>query len=246
MNKRLTTQIGDKVKGSIRSFTDGVKKFFDEYDIASTPAFFIFMVVITAGMAVNYFFLVKETDQFTAIAISLLFEIGIGAWKVQSHRVKNSEAQAEVVNWSVWLSTILAFLMLLSSLTGIIAWGWIVASASVVHVIGFLLFDQNDVIRNNRRKNRMAFERIGQKDIDSDNAIAEAEADLKIIDKITNELSRLKREYSHLPNDELEFVLDAYKTRLLAEYQASDAVKNATKNLADVNKDGRIGKIPNS
>lgn len=241
MNKKLSTQLLDKAKNSWQSFINGVKEFFDEYDLASTPAFFIFMVVITAGLTVNYFFLEPKVGWIEALAISLLFEIGIGAWKLQSHRVKNSEAQAEIVNWSVWISTLLAFLMLVSSLTGRVQWGYVVALTSVVHVIGFLLFDQNDVIRTNKRKNRMAVERIGQKNLDSDNAIAEAEADLKIIDKITKELSRLHNQYKHLPNEELEFTLEAYRTRLLAEYKASDSVKNATQKLSDVNKDGKIG-----
>lgn len=241
MNKKLSTQIFDKFNGAVRSAQNGVKKFFEEYDIASLPAFVIFMVVVTAGMAVNYFFLVTLVQPIEAFSISMLFELGIFGWKLQSHRIKNSDAQDEIVNWVMWISTILAFAMLFSSLTGANYWGWIVAAAAVTHVVGFLLFDQNDDIRNNKRSNRMALERITQKQTNSTNAIQEAEADLKIINKITMEISRLRQTYSHLPKNELEFVLETTRTRLLVEYKASANVDQATQSQSDIDGDGMIG-----
>lgn len=244
MNKRLSTKFTDGIRETLARAKSGFTQMFEDYDMAATPAFIIFMLVVTAGLTVNYFFLAPKVGAIEAIAVSLLFEIGILFWKFQSHRTKNSEAQDEIVNWAKWLSVLFAFLMLVSSLTEKIFWGWVVAGASLTHVICYLLFDQNDEIRNNKRKNRMANERQKQKTINSNNAIQEAETDLQIIHKIVKELDRLRAEYKHLPIDELEFVLEATRTRLLKEYKASDAVSRKTAGAADVNKDGKIGGTP--
>ena len=244
MNKNLTDIFFSSVKNAMRNTRNSIAKFSEEYDIASTPSFFIFMIVVTAGLAVNYFYLFPKVGQVEAAAISLLFEIGIFAWKLQGHRVKNSAAQAQVVNWATWLSTALAFMMLVSSLTERFSWGWIVAVTALAHVVSYLIFDQNDTIRNNRRNNQSAMENINQREIQASNAIKEAEADLKIIHKITTELTRLRNQYGHLPVNELEFVLEATRTRLLLEYKASSGVDNATKSQSDVNGDGRIGNRP--
>ena len=241
MNKRLSTKFTDGIRETLARAKSNFSQMFEDYDMAATPAFVIFMLVVTAGLTVNYYFLAPKVGTIEAIAVSLLFEIGIGAWKFQSHRTKNSEAQDEIVNWAKWLSALFAFLMLVSSLTEKISWGWVVAGASVTHVICYLLFDQNDEIRNNKRKNRMANERQNQKKINSNNAIKEAETDLEIIHKIVQDLDKLRAQYKHLPNDELEFVLEETRTRLLKEYKASDSVGKATAKAADVNKDGKIG-----
>lgn len=241
MNKTLTDKLFSSVREVFGNITKSAKKFSEDYDIASTPSFFIFMVVVTAGLTVNYYYLAPKVGNIEAAAISLMFEVGIFAWKLQGHRIRNSAAQAQIVNWATWISTGLAFAMLVSSLTERIAWGWIVAIAALVHVVAFLIFDQNDTVRNNRRDNQSAMESINQREIQANNAIKEAEADLKIIHKITAELTRLRKEYNHLPVNELEFVLETTRTRLLKEYKASAGVDNATKSQADVNGDGRIG-----
>lgn len=243
MNKGLF----DKARSSLEGMFQKIGRFMDNYDMASMPAFFLFMVVVTAGMTINYFSLTsKDVSPFEAFFISLLFEIGVAAWKFQGHRVKNSKAQMDAVNLALWVSVILAGLMLLASLTGTFSWGWIVASAAVAHVVFYLIFDANDDIRKNRRENKAADNRLFQKNIKVDNAIREAETDLKIINKITNELARLRRENPNTPNGELEFILEATRTRLLAEYKASENVQNATKSLSDLNKDGKVGNLPNS
>lgn len=240
MNKKLSTKFAEGIQESIAGVVSWFKKFMDEYDIASMPSFIVFIIVVTAGMAVNYFFLEPLVGPLEAFAISLLFEVGILMWKFQAHRVKNSEAQAEIVTWATWLSVIWASGMLIASLTQIITWAWMVAGAALTHVVAFLLFDQNDEIRNNKRRNRQADERITQKNYTVSAAIQEAEADLKIIGKITSELTRLRNENRHLPTQELEFVLNATRNRLLQEYKASENVRNATELLPDVNGDGLV------
>lgn len=237
MNKGLF----DKARFAMNETMNKIRAFLDDYDFASLPSFLLFMVVVTAGMTVNYFSLVAQgLPELEAFAISMLFEAGIAAWKFQGHRVKNSKAQADAVNVALWVSVLLAGCMLIASLTGR-NWGLIVAGMAMAHVVFYLIFDANDDIRNNRRDNKAADNRITQKNISAENAIRQAEADLKIIDKITQELSRLHTQFGHLPASELEFVLEAYRNRLLAEYNASETVQNATKGLADINKDGKIG-----
>lgn len=243
MDKSLWEQITDKFSSGSSSIRKMISTVMDDFDLASLPAFFTFMTVVTAGLAVNYFFLLSSgLDWREALAISMLFEVGILAWKFQGHRVKNSKAQAGISTIATWLSTVFAGLMLFSSLSGKQNyWGWIVGGAAITHVVSFLIFDANDTIRNNKRKNRSANERVKQKEIETDNALSEAEADLKIIRRITQELTSLRRNNMDLPTEELEFVLDATRTRLLAEYKASANVQEATKGLADVNGDGLIG-----
>lgn len=240
MSQKLSTKLFDGIRSSFGNVIMAIKKFMDEYDIASTPSFVAFIIVVTAGMAINYFFLQPKVGFLEALAISLLFEIGILMWKLQSHRVKNSDAQAEVVNWAMWLSVFWAAGMLVASLTSRIDWRWMVAGAALTHVIAYLLFDQNDDIRNNKRRNRQASERLSQKNFIVQSAIQEAEADLKIIKKITEELTRLRNENRSLPVKELEFVLDTTRDRLLQEYKASENVRQATKSIADVDGDGLI------
>lgn len=242
MDKSLWSQFSDGFSKSVGGLKNLIVKVFDDYDLASLPAFFAFMIVVTAGLSVNYFFLLKFMDWREALAVSMLFEVGILAWKFQGHRVKNSTAQSNICTIGTWLSTIFAGLMLFSSLSGKQNyWGWIVGGAAITHVVSFLIFDANDTIRNNKRKNRSANERVKQKEIETDNALSEAEADLKIIRRITQELTSLRRNNMDLPTEELEFVLDATRTRLLKEYKASANVQEATKGLADVNGDGVIG-----
>lgn len=241
----MNTGLFDKARTWAKGTFGQIKVFLDDYDFASLPAFFLFMVVVTAGMTVNYFSLIdKGVNSLEAFAVSMLFEVGIAAWKFQGHRVKNSKAQADAVNIALWISVVLAGCMLVASLTGKMDWGWIVAAAAVAHVVFYLIFDSNDEIRKNRRENKAADNRIEQKNFTVDNAIREAEADLRIIHKITSSLDRLRRDNSHLPIDELEFVLEATRNRLLAEYNASANVKEATKGAADVNKDNKIGNRP--
>jgi len=244
MNKTLT----DKLFGGIQSFwqnlSNNTGKFIEQYDIASMPSFVMFTIVVTAGLTVNYFFLAPIVGSIEAGAISLMFEIGILAWKFQGHRIKNSASQKQIVGWAMWLSAGLAFSMLIATLTESLDWRWVVAIAAAVHIVCYLLFDQNDDIRENMRKNAMAMEGINQKNKNADYAIQEAEADLKIIDKITTELTRLRNQYGHLPIDELEFVLETYRARLLVEYKASVSVDKATKKLSDVDGNGRVNKAP--
>jgi len=241
----MNTGLFDKARNWTKGTFGQIKAFMDDYDFASAPSFLLFMVVVTAGMTVNYFSLVgKGVKEIEAFAVSLLFEVGIAAWKFQGHRVKNSKAQADAVNIALWFSVVLAGFMLVASLTNKFDWGWIVASAAVAHVVFYLIFDSNDEIRKNRRENKAADNRIEQKNFTVDNAIREAEADLRIIHKITSSLERLRHDNSHLPIEELEFVLEATRTRLLAEYNASANVREATKGAADVNKDNKIGTRP--
>lgn len=243
MNKTITQKLSESIQNAWRGVRTTISRFADEYDIASTPSFFIFMAVVTAGVIINFMFLRKEVGDIEAGAISALFEIGIFAWKVQGHRVKNSVSQQQIVNVATWMSTLLALLMLVASLTQRFAWGPIVVGAALVHIVGYLLFDQNDVIRANKRLNKMEDEYIVQKNIQSDHAINKAEADLRIIHKITAELTRLRREYSHLPVNELEFVLEETRKRLLREYNASGSVDDATRGQSDVNGDNMVGGV---
>jgi len=237
MNKGLF----EKGSLAVREFFQKIRSVMDDYDVASLPAFLIFMVVVTAGMTVNYFSLIaKGVPPLEAFAVSMLFEAGIAAWKFQGHRIKNSKAQMDAVNVALWVSVTLAGLMLVASLTNAFDWGWIVAFAAVAHVVFYLIFDANDDIRKNRRDNKSAENRIEQKNITTDNAIREAAADLKIIEKITSEINRLRNDFGHLPVRELEFILNATRDRLLAEYNASVNVQNATKSLADMNGDGKV------
>lgn len=235
----------EKGSAAVKGFFQKIRSAADDFDVASFPAFLIFMVVVTAGMTVNYFSLTaKGIPLLEAFAVSMLFEAGIAAWKFQGHRVKNSKAQMDAVNIALWVSVALAGCMLIASLTNAFGWGWIVALAAVAHVIFYLIFDANDEIRKNRRDNKSAENRIEQKKITTDNAIREAEEDLKIIQKITSEISRLREDFGNLPVGELEFILNATRDRLLEEYKASANVQDATRNLADVNGDGRIGDVP--
>ena len=201
----------DSFAQSIKDFfgkvSEKARNFFEKYDVESWPGFVMFFVVVTLGVSLNYITLAPTIGNFPALMVSLLFEIGIMAWKFQSWRKKNSVRQYEIANISTWLLVALGIVMVVVNLfratlldstviitdyefdSWTIAAYAIIGGAAFIHVVGYLLFDQSDSDKRQRRDVQKAV----QKDRNADNAIKNAETDLKIIHKIVNELREGRR-----------------------------------------------------
>jgi len=240
-----------------------ISKWASQFDFGSWPAFLMFMVVTTLGVMLNYLVMSDIVGKISALLVALLFEAGIISWKLTSWRKKNSDAQDEIANASTWISVVLATAMLIVNLfraeiqsLQLVASdklefdGWTVAAfsiigiAALVHVVSYLLFDGNDEDKSNARKNVREQRKLTQQKVEAANALANTEQKLKIVELIANELDRLQKKYAHLPNEQLEFVLEEARQNMLAMYNATKEVDEKTKALADVNGDGKIANTP--
>lgn len=253
MNKEFTPAF-DKMRKSIA-------KFMEDYDVESWPMFLIFVVVVTLGMSLNFIAMRKAIGDLSALLVSGLFEFGILGWKWGGNRKRNNDVQKETIQYATNISVGLAVIMLVINLfratieksisidlTSSTSFnGWEIAAyitiglAALTHVIAYLRFDNNDDVKEYNRRNKSAQYAITQRSQEADDVIANTEADLKIIDKIQNELGKLASTYQHLPVTQLEIVLENARQALLAKYKASPLVIAATAGLADVNKDNVIG-----
>lgn len=257
MNNRYVS-ILKRISGSIGSVAD-------KYDIGALPAFLIFLVVVTLGMIMNFIAMRPVIGDTPALLVSGLFEFGILGWKWTSSRRRNNDEQDELVNWATWVSVLLAVGMLVINLfrttieqsmkaepvAGVTFNGWQIAAyitiglAALAHIVFYLFFDHADTDKANARKNQRSQAKIEQRNKEADHLVANADADLKILEKITVELGKLRTQYEgKLPHEKLEIVLENARQALLVQYQASDLVKVATEGLADLDHSGAIGDEP--
>lgn len=254
---RIDTPIGVRMS---QSWNDFVNK----YDLGSLPAFGIFFVVVTLGMILNFLAMRRAIGDLSAGLVSCLFEFGILGWKWTSNRKQNNDTQAQIIEVATWISVGLAVAMLVINLfrttiekaitadvgSGATMNGWevtayiVIGLAALVHIVAYLLFDSNDADKQYKRENKRKDNDIRQRGQRADDTIRQTESDLRIIQKITVELNRLRELYSTLPNDQLEIVLENSRVELLDQYQASELVKKATAALPDLNKDNMIGSVP--
>lgn len=227
----------------------GVHHFYIAYDMEAWPAFLMFLVVVTLGMGMNFLVMRNIVGDFLAIMVSVLFEAGILAWKVQSWRRKNNDAQDEITSAATWGSVGLAVLMLVVNLfrvrgdnTGLMWTGnTIIGAAALIHVVAYLSFDQKDTDRAFNRTAARDSARVRQAQQSSAHTIDTLKADMAVIRLISTELHRISLENQDLPPEMREPVLEAARRKLLEQYHASDNVDRETAPMSDLNGDGVIG-----
>jgi uncharacterized membrane protein YiaA len=257
MNNKFETTIMQDIQ---KSWSD----FVAHYDLGALPAFLIFLIVVTLGMILNYLSMRAAIGPTAAMLVSGLFEFGILGWKWTSSRKRNNDKQNSLVNAATWLSVLLAVGMLVINLfrttieqslkaelaPGATFNGWQIAAyitigfAALVHIVFYLLFDQNDTDKEYARQNKRSQNEISQRSRQADDLIANAEADLNIIEKITVELEKLRVKFKSLPHAQLETVLENARQALLVQYKASALVDAATAALPDIDHSGSVGDDP--
>lgn len=249
-NKSYTQEFTDMLKGIWLGFVG----FLDEYDAQSWPAFGVFFSVITLGMYMNFMGFRIVIGDFPAVMISLFFESAILAWKMTGNRKRNDAKQNQLSNTATWLSVLLAVAMLIVNLMRVggeeqfdnIAYS-IVGAAAMVQVIFYLFWDQANPDKKMNREHLQSERELNRKEHNANNVIGEVEADMKIVRKIATELNRLAKDYSDLPVEQLEYLLEEARTRLLNQYaKGKHDIEKATRGLADKNKDGKIGTVGKS
>lgn len=244
-NKSYFQEAKDNARENWRGFI----KFLDEYDAEGWPAFGVFFAVVTLGMFMAFQGFRGVVGDFPAALISLFFEAAILAWKMTTNRKRNDAHQNDISNWATWLSVITAVAMLVVNLFRVggsqgfesIAY-IIVGIAASVQVVAYLLFTQADPDKQMAREHSQAGRELSRKQIKAKNVIGELESDVGIIRYIVQELQRIADESIDLPIAQREYLLEAARKKLLAQYaEGKDDIARATRGLADLNKDGHIG-----
>lgn len=244
-NKSITENANENFRLGMKNF----RKFLDEYDAQAWPAFFVFLVVITLGMVLNYFGFYPIVGVLPALVISGVFESAIVAWKMTCNRKRNDATQNQLANWATWLSVALAIIMLTVNLFRIggdknfesLAY-IIVGLAASIQVIFYLWFDQADPDKKMSREWVQSGREITREDRNADGVLLRTESRMKIIRKIATDLARLQNDYRDLPTMQLEYLLEEARKKLLDQYANGDAdINNATSGLSDINGDGKIG-----
>lgn len=244
-NKSYTQEFKDGLK----SFRDGVAKWLDDHDSASWPAFGVFLAVITVGLWFNIDAFAPVVGQIAAIGIGVFFEAAIVSWKATTSRKRNDAKQNQIAYWALWLSVILALSMLVVNLfriggeQGFETTAYVIVGiAAFVQVVGFLVYDQANPDKSMTREHSQNEREMLRKDRQADYVIAEVRSDARIIRRIGDELKTIRFENSDLPPELMEPLLEAARQKLLKDYaNGSETVEKATRSMADVNGDGRIG-----
>lgn len=247
-NKSFTQE----AKDNIRSTYVGFIKWLDEHDSQSWPAFGIFLAVITVGLYFNVDAFAPVVGMVAAVGIGVFFEAAIIAWKATTSRKRNDAKQNQIAYWALWLSVLLALAMLVVNLfriggeQGFETTAYIIVGvAATVQVVGYLVYDQSNPDKTMTRDHSQNERDILRKDRHADYVIAEVRADARIIQRIGNELNSIRMEFQNLPTELLEPLLETARKKLLKDYaNGSETVEKATRNMADINKDGLIGSKP--
>ena len=238
-----------EAKENARDTWKGFIKFLDQYDAEGWPAFGVFFAVVSLGMVMAFQGFRDVVGDFPAAMISLFFEAAILACKMTTNRKRNDAHQNDISNWATWLSVITAVGMLVVNLfrvggqAGFESIAYIIVGvAASIQVVAYLLFTQADPDKQMAREHSQAGRELSRKQVKAKNVIGELETDVQIIRYIVTELQRIANESLDLPNSTREYLLEAARTKLLAQYASGkDDIARATAGLADLNKDGRIG-----
>jgi hypothetical protein len=247
MDRSYTEQLKDNINDIWKAFVEWL----DQKDAASWPAFFVFLGVVTLGMVMNYIAFLPVIGSIPALIVSILFEVAIVAWKITSDRRRNDKKQNQLSVWATWSSVALAISMLVVNLFRIggenfdnLAYG-IVGAAACAQVVFYLLFDNANPDKSMEREHNQGQRGILRKTRNANYVIGDAAADLKIVRYIATELRKLQNEFSDLPTELQEVILNRARLKLLAEYAAGkDDIEKDTRKLVDLNRDGKIGADP--
>ena len=245
-NKSYTEEVRENIKNGWRGF----QKWLDDHDSGAWPAFLTFFAVVTAGMIFNVDAFAPVVGLVASIAIGSFFEYAILAWKITTNRKRNDAKQNQIAYWALWLSVILALTMLVVNMfriggeQGFEVISYIIVGITAgVQLIGYLLFDGADPDKKMRRDHSQNERGMERKDQEANFVISEVQADARIIRRIGDELSQIRRENSDLPTELMEPLLEAARQKLLANYSnGSETVEKATRGMSDVNGDGKIGR----
>ena len=219
MNNGLWTRIGD---------------FWKKLDPSSKPAFFMFAVVLFAAGGLNYVGLSPVVGSTIAVAIALFFGVGVLSWHIVEARTDDSKYQedvAQIVKWAnvvfdgalIFVNLFRADLRAMNGLDGMTAWDTaafaIIGASAASHVVGYLLWTQNDPHRMAKKELERRLNTLNVKGERSNIAVKETELHMKKLKWIEDEAVRLRAEYSGVPGINVENMIREMRSKAVAEFE---------------------------
>lgn len=214
-------------------FWKKIDGFWKKIDPASWPAFFMFIVVLVAAGGLNYIGLAPVTGSFLAIAIAAFFGIGVLSWHIVESRTDDSQFQEEVAQSVKWGNAILDGALIFVNLfradlrtvsvVGLTTWDaaafGIIGLSAASHVVGFLLWTQNDPRRTIKKEGERGMQEIERKAQLSDNVIRKAEERLKKLQYVSQKEVSLRAQYGNIPGVDVEKIVRDMRTEAMKELQ---------------------------
>lgn len=205
---------------------DRVKAFVKIIDVRSWPAFFMFLIVLTAAGGLNYIGLLPIVGEYTfvAVAIAAFFGIGVLSWHIVESRTDDSEDQELVAQVVKWTNAVLDGILLIVNLfradggNGDIIAFIIIGLSAASHVVGYLMWTQFDEGREIRRQGERGLKSVSRKRQSADNVIAEAEAELSLHKWVMDEERRLRTAYKELPAEQVNGIVSRMRNDAYAKF----------------------------
>ena len=185
---------------------DSIREFIRKIDAKSWPAFFMFAVVLLAAGALNYVGMSPTFGSFVAITVASFFGVGVLSWHIVESRTDDSEYQEQVALVAKWITVALDAALLVVNFVRIEtqSYGWdiaayvIISLAAGVHVVGYLLWTQNDPRRINTRNRERALFIIERKGDEAQNVIATTRKKLAAHKFVVEEEANLRAQYANV------------------------------------------------
>ena len=216
---------------------DRVKLFIKKIDPSSWPAFIMFAVVLIAAGALNYHGMEPVNGSFIAVAVSMFFGFGVLSWHIVESRTDDSKFQEDVAQSVKWINVILDGLLLVINLfraqlhqvvfDGLTQWDTsaylIVGVSAASHVIGFLLWTQNDPKRITRKELERGLSDITHRSDRANIAIEKTSLELKKRKWIEDRATELRKEYANVPGVSVDSMIAEMRRNALKEFQQEQA-----------------------
>jgi hypothetical protein len=210
-----------------KTLIDDFKMFVKKVDPRSWPATIMFVVVLSAAGGLNYIGLTPIVGGVIAVFIAMFFGFGVLSWHIIEARTDDSAYQESVASFVKWLNVILDGILIVLNLfradlrtatTPVSGMSWfdilafvIVGISASSHVIGYLLWTQNDPVRELNKKSGRDLHTISMKRQDVGATIKQAEAELEAHKYAMDEEIRLRSVYKDLPAAKVELIISAMK-----------------------------------
>lgn len=223
---------------------DRVKAVIKKIDPSSWPAFFMFAIVLFAAGGLNYVGLSPITGNLLAIAIAAFFGVGVLSWHIVESRTDDSKYQEDVAQIVKWTNVILDGLLIIINLfraelraqtvfDGMTTWDTLafvfIGISAGSHVIGYLLWTQNDPRRMNKKELERSLSGVNQAAARAGIAITKTEQHMAKLKWLNEEEIRLRAEYNGVPGINVDKMIGSMRAKALREFDGlSDGdVQNA-------------------
>jgi hypothetical protein len=241
MNNNLTSNQNQK-NANETSIWEALKNGLKAIDVHAWPAFIMFLLLVGTETTANIISSVQDFGLIVALFIGVLFGVFLAGWHIVSERPLNSVRQQSISHAMTGLTTGGAILLLIVNLirlssngninlttsllpTTTSIGGWDVVAIIIIgtmfaaHLIGYQLWHSADDIRKMKREHNQELGKVIQKQNSINLAIKSSEAELKSIEAELNSVNDLKTQYSHLPSELLDPILEEARNKVRAEFK---------------------------